>query len=126
MLAGQGRLILVVPNRSGLWARSDHTPFGCGVPYSQKQIRELLKAHMFVPESIDRALFFPPTSSSRFVLTTAPLIEKIGQSFFNAFGGVYVIEASKQIYAGTPVGVTQREAAFASRRRRLASSGSTS
>ncbi|MEK9755402.1 MAG: methyltransferase domain-containing protein, partial [Rhodospirillaceae bacterium] len=34
VLAGSGRLIVVVPNRRGLWARFERTPFGYGLPYS--------------------------------------------------------------------------------------------
>src|SRR5437763_6497819 len=35
VLAGGGRLLAVVPNRRGLWARIDITPFGQGRPYSR-------------------------------------------------------------------------------------------
>lgn len=103
VLTGQGRLILVVPNRQGLWARFDHTPFGHGVPYSMGQMRQILKEYMFVPERCERALFLPPTSS-RLMLVMAPVFEKLGYRFMNVFGGVNIVEASKQIYAGTLVG----------------------
>lgn len=105
VLTGQGRILLIVPNRAGIWARMDNTPFGHGTPYSMTQVRQTLKNYMFVPERVERALFFPP-STSRLLLLTAPLWEKIGARFFNAFGGVNLVEATKQIYAGTPVGVT--------------------
>ncbi|MBU6474673.1 MAG: methyltransferase type 11 [Alphaproteobacteria bacterium] len=105
VLAGQGRLLLVVPNRSGIWARMDNTPFGRGTPYSIGQMRQSLKEHMFVPESAERALFFPP-AASRLVLTTSGAWEKVGGALFNAFGGVNIVEASKQLYAGMAVGVT--------------------
>ncbi len=105
VLSGQGRLLLIVPNRSGIWARMDNTPFGHGTPYSLGQIRQALKEHMFVPEHAERALFFPP-ASSRLVLTTAGAWEKVGSALFNAFGGVNIVEASKQLYAGTMVGAT--------------------
>jgi hypothetical protein len=104
MLAGQGRLILVVPNRSGLWARADGTPFGTGAPWSMGQVRHMLKECQFVPERLERALFVPP-STSRLILATAPAWEKVGQRFFNAFGGVNVVEAGKQLYAGIPAAV---------------------
>ncbi len=35
VLAAGGRLLAVVPNRRGLWARMDTTPFGHGRPYSR-------------------------------------------------------------------------------------------
>jgi SAM-dependent methyltransferase len=34
VLASGGRLLAVVPNRRGVWARTDTTPFGHGRPYS--------------------------------------------------------------------------------------------
>jgi hypothetical protein len=116
VLTGQGRLILVVPNRTGIWARVDSTPFGHGTPYSVGQVRHFLKEYLFVPERAERALFVPP-STSRLLLSTATAWEKIGQKFFNAFGGVNIVEASKQLYAGTMVGATTTSALIAARRR---------
>src|SRR6218665_4014160 len=72
VLTGQGSLLLVVPNRTGIWARFDHTPFGPGAPYSMGQIRGILKDYMFIPERAERALFVPP-SASRLMLATAPV-----------------------------------------------------
>lgn len=116
VLTGQGRLILVVPNRTGIWARVDSTPFGHGTPYSVGQIRHLLKEYMFVPERAERALFVPP-GASRLLLATAPAWEKVGHRFFNAFGGVNIVEASKQLYAGTLAGAPSTAAMLAARRR---------
>jgi hypothetical protein len=65
---------------------------------------------MFVPEKAERALFFPPTSS-RLMLMTSGVWEKIGGTFFNAFGGVNIVEATKQLYAGTPAGAPVTQAA---------------
>lgn len=115
VLTGQGRLLLIVPNRAGVWARFDHTPFGLGTPFSLSQIRQHLRDYLFVPEYAERALFVPPTSS-RLVLAAAPLAEKVGRTFFNAFGGVNIIDASKQVYAGHLVANPQRVPGFARRR----------
>lgn len=125
VLTGQGRILLIVPNRTGLWARFDNTPFGHGTPYSMGQIRHLLKEGNFVPESAERALFVPPFSS-RLMLATAPVWEKIGGRFFEAFGGVNIVEASKQLYAGTMVGATSMQAALAARRRAVVAGGQVS
>lgn len=121
VLTGQGTLLLVVPNRTGVWARFDHTPFGHGTPYSMGQIRGILKDYMFIPERMERALFMPP-SASRLMLSAAPVWEKIGSRFFNAFGGVNLIEAGKQLYAGTPLPVS----ASARLRRRVVMGGAQS
>lgn len=115
VLTGQGRLLLIVPNRAGVWARFDHTPFGQGTPFSLGQIRQHLRDYLFVPEKVDRALFMPP-STSRLVLTAAPLAEKLGRTLFNAFGGVNIIDASKQVYAGHLVANPQRVPMVARRR----------
>ena len=34
VMAGTGRLIVVAPNRRGLWSHTDSTPFGHGHPFS--------------------------------------------------------------------------------------------
>jgi hypothetical protein len=98
VLAGGGRLIAVVPNRRGIWARSDRTPFGHGSPYSTSQLRRTLRSNMFVPEREARALFLPPVTS-RFLLAGAGAWEQVGDRWFKAFAGVNMVEASKQIYA---------------------------
>lgn len=99
VLAGGGRVLVVVPNRRGLWARADWTPFGHGFPYSASQLKQMLRDTMFVPERTGHALFMPPLRS-RFLLKTAPAWEEVGGRWFKAFAGVTMIEASKQILAG--------------------------
>ena len=54
VLAGGGRLLAVVPNRRGLWARMDTTPFGQGRPYSRPQITHLLRETWFTPDRVGR------------------------------------------------------------------------
>lgn len=102
VLADGGRLIVIVPNRRGFWARSDHTPFGHGHPYSLDQLNRILRQAMFTPERNTRALFIPPTRR-RFWIAIAGAWERIGQRWFSLLGGVVIVEASKQIYAPRPV-----------------------
>lgn len=111
VLADGGRLLAVVPNRRGIWARLDRTPFGNGHPYTTSQVARLLRDTMFTPTQSVPALFVPP-STSRMMIASAPAWEEIGTRWFPTFGGVLLVEASKQIYAATPV------AAAAGRRRR--------
>lgn len=101
VLAPEGKLILVTPNRRGLWARADGTPFGHGRPYSRGQIEKLLSGAMFSPLSCSASLFAPPLRG-RWACGSAPLWERAGGLMWPAFSGVLVIEASKQIYALTP------------------------
>jgi len=99
VLGPGGRAVFVVPNRSGLWARRDRTPFGFGRPYSLGQLESQLIKHRFEPERQLTALFSPPSGRS-FWLRTAPMMESIGLRL-PAFvaGGVLVVEASKQLHA---------------------------
>jgi SAM-dependent methyltransferase len=98
VLAGGGRLLAVVPNRRGIWARLDNTPFGQGLPYTQGQLARLLREEGFTPERNGAALFVPPTGS-RMMLRSAAAWESIGERWFTTFAGVSMVEASKQIYA---------------------------
>jgi SAM-dependent methyltransferase len=98
VLAGGGRVLIVAPNRRGIWARFDRTPFGLGRPYTMSQLSQLLRDELFTPVGSDTALFIPPTRS-RMVLRSAAAWERIGVSWFPTFSGVVLIEAAKQIYA---------------------------
>jgi SAM-dependent methyltransferase len=98
VMAGGGRLMVVTPNRRGIWARIDRTPFGQGHPYTPSQLSRVLREADFTPERVSTALFVPP-NGSRMMLRSAAAIEQIGERWFTTFAGVSVVEASKQIYA---------------------------
>ena len=98
VLTGNGRLLVVVPNRRGLWARFDRTPFGHGHPYSPSQLSRMLRSNGFTPTVTTRALYAPPYPWPM-VLRSATAIEDLGARWFKQLGGVVIIEASKQIYA---------------------------
>ena len=110
VLTGGGRLLVIAPNRRGLWARFERTPFGHGQPYSPGQLSRLLRETMFTPVRAHAALFVPPTRS-RMVLASATAWEKVGQRLFAHFGGVVIAEATKQIYAGHAEAVPGRRRA---------------
>lgn len=97
-----GRILLVVPNRRGLWVRRDHTPFGHGVPFSQSQLRKILHEMGFTVEKMEQGLFMPPFENS-FLHSMSPALERLGARFLDAFGGVYIVEASKQVFGGLPI-----------------------
>ena len=101
VLSGRGRLFIVAPNRAGLWARFERTPFGHGRPYSPDQLTRLMRDTMFTPLGASSGLFVPP-SRWRMVLSAAPAWEKIGERWFPRFAGVIIAEATKQIYAAQP------------------------
>jgi len=98
VLAGGGRVLVVAPNRRGIWARLDRTPFGSGRPYTMSQLSQLLRDEQFTPIGSDTALFIPP-ATSRMMLRSAAAWERIGKRWFPTFAGVLMVEATKQIYA---------------------------
>ncbi len=98
VLAGGGRVLIVAPNRRGIWARLDRTPFGSGRPYTMSQLSQLLRDEQFTPVGSDSALFIPP-ATSRVMLRSALAWERIGKRWFPTFAGVLLAEATKQIYA---------------------------
>jgi SAM-dependent methyltransferase len=98
VLAGGGRVLIVAPNRRGIWARLDRTPFGSGRPYTLSQLSQLLRDEQFTPVGADTALFIPPVTS-RVMLRSAAAWERIGRRWFPTFAGVLLVEATKQIYA---------------------------
>ncbi len=102
ILADGGRLLVVVPNRRGIWARLDRTPFGHGYPYTPGQLSRLLRDTLFTPIRVEHALFVPP-SRSRMVIASAPAWENVGVRWFPRFSGILMIEAGKEIYAAPPV-----------------------
>ena len=102
VLTGDGRLLVAAPNRRGLWARFEHTPFGHGRPYSPGQLNRLLRDSMFTPTRALAALYLPPVTW-RVAPAAAPAWERLGAWGLSAFAGVAMVEASKQIYAAQPL-----------------------
>jgi SAM-dependent methyltransferase len=102
ILAPGGRLVIVVPNRRGVWAQMEHTPFGSGRPYSRGQLSILLRETNFTPISATDALFFPP-SRFRTILKLRTPLERFGRKLWPLFSGVIIVEAQKRLYQGLPV-----------------------
>jgi SAM-dependent methyltransferase len=107
VLKDDGRLIVVAPNRSGMWAYWESTPFGHGQPYSASQVGRLLAGALFRVERRDLALWMPPTRM-RLVLRGAPLFERVGRSLMPGLAGVTITEAVKDVYAAMPVQAVPR------------------
>ena len=98
VLAPNGKLLAIVPNRRGIWTHIEGNPFAYGHPFNVNQVLRLLRGTMFVPLRSETALFMPP-STSRMVMRMERALENLGSRFFTPFGGVLMIEAEKQIYA---------------------------
>lgn len=112
VLAPGGRLVIVAPNRRGVWARFEHTPFGSGRPYSRGQMTRLLREANFTPGAFAEALFFPP-SENRLVQRMRAAFEQVGRRVSPVFAGVIVVEAQKRLYQGLPVTARASRRVFA-------------
>ncbi len=100
ILADGGRLVVVIPNRRGVWARLDHTPFGNGNSYTPAQAQRLLRDTLFMPIRTERALFIPPIRS-RLIVASSRVWEEVGKRTFPSISGVLILEFRKQIHAST-------------------------
>jgi len=97
VLKSNGRLIIITPNRSGLWARGDWSPWGQGRPFSRGQLLKLLDECQFTIEKTKEALYTPPLRNGA-LPKIANAFEKFGK-YTPLPGGVHIVEASKEIYA---------------------------
>src|SRR5215468_2179007 len=101
VLTPEGRLLLVVPNRRGIWARLDSTPFGHGRPYSRAQLERLLGESLFTPLEWASALFMPPLDR-QWLVRWATGFERIGARLWPGFAGVIIVEARKELMGAVP------------------------
>jgi SAM-dependent methyltransferase len=104
VLAPDGRVLIVVPNRRGVWARSDTTPFGQGRPYSTSQLETLLKQALFTPTAWSAALHFPPLANT-IMLRSAQALERGGHRISGLLAGVILVEAKKELMM--PAGIAK-------------------
>ena len=102
VLAPGGRVLLVVPNRAGIWARAETTPFGHGRPFGRGQLTTLLRQAQFEPIGWSVALAVPPFRGRPW-LGSGVAWERVGLAVWPAFAGVIIVEATKQLYQGIPV-----------------------
>jgi len=108
VLAPEGKLLVVAPNRASLWAQVERSPFGQGRPFSRRELDILLKAALFEPESWQRALYAPPLAS-RALVGSGVGWERFGARFFPGLSGVHIVEARKSLYApATPASRPQK------------------
>lgn len=96
VLAPQGRLLLVLPNRLGMWARVESTPFGHGRPWTRTQLLQFLREAMYAPEYCRTCLSVPPWSPC---MRWANGWERIGSKLYPGLAGLLIAEATKQVHA---------------------------
>ncbi len=108
ILSTNGRMIIMVPNRGGGWARDMRTPFGYGFSFSLPHIRRILTHHGFQVERHVRAMYTPPFGI-RWLNPYVNWIEKQGDSLLPGLAGVLLIEVSKQVVARPVIKRVSRE-----------------
>lgn len=101
VLASNGRVLCIVPNRLGLWALSSKSPFGYGRPFSIHQIKSVIEESQLTYLRTHHALYFPP-SHNRMLLRLVEVVDFFVQFFLPMCGGVHIVEAEKQLYASIP------------------------
>ena len=106
VMAPEGRLLVVAPNRASLWAQVETTPFGQGRPFSRGELDRLLREGLFVPQHWARALYAPPLAT-RLLARDGRGWERAGSLLFPALAGMHVVEAVKSIYGVTPLPVEE-------------------
>lgn len=96
VLGPGGRLVVMVPNRAGLWARSEGTPFGFGRSYSAGQLEAHARQAGFTVERTGAALYIPP-SDRRFWLRSAQFWERSGARISKVLiAGILLAELTKK------------------------------
>jgi SAM-dependent methyltransferase len=107
LLTPDGRIMIVAPNRTSLWAQLETSPFGHGQPYTRSQLEKLLKDSLFQPERWDTALHMPPFRRRRPSFGMG--WERVGRRMWPKLAGVHIVEASKSLYSPVPTGQRVRQ-----------------
>lgn len=104
-----GRVLFIVPNRVGLWSRSERTPMGVGRPYTLGQLETQLRIQGFLPEKTLATLFQFPVFKKRW-LRLGAFWERFGKNIPFLAGGVILIEASKRVHplSGAKIGDAEK------------------
>lgn len=93
MLAPNGKLIIAVAARGGLWSHAEKTPLGHGQPYSRTQLEQALREAELEPLAWSHALFVPPM---RGLMGWADMIERYAPIILPLTGGMILMEAGRR------------------------------
>lgn len=97
-LKAEGKLIVITPNRRGVWAHNDKTPLGFGQPYSLTQLVNMLNKKSFMIVNVKRALYKLPFEKICGRLFST-LFEAVAKRSLQKFSGLVGVVAIKQVYS---------------------------
>lgn len=95
IIAPDGEILIIFPNKAGIWSHTSNTPFACGEHYTMSQLNTALSKNGFAITSEERFLYFPPTQSLYTQSFFAP-VEMMGAYFLPYFSGLNAIAAKKR------------------------------
>lgn len=90
VLAPEGEIVVVVPNRLGVWTHFEAAPFGNGRPFGRRQLERLARSALFEPVSWTTALAAPPLRGLSWL--NGPMLRVAPR-----LGGVHVLLARKRV-----------------------------
>ena len=96
VLSPNGRVIVAVAARHGLWAHAEGTPFGHGRPFTRHQLETLIADADLEPTGWTRALYVPPLP---WAAPWADGVEQLGARLWPGFAGLILMEAIKPVFA---------------------------
>ncbi len=110
IIALDGEILIVFPNRVGVWSHTSNTPFAHGKHYTMSQLNDALSKNGLSIVSEERFLYFPPTQSLYTQSFFAP-VEMMGSYFLPYFSGLNAITAKKRTIITPSQPAPQRPAA---------------
>ncbi|MDP2193072.1 MAG: methyltransferase domain-containing protein [Alphaproteobacteria bacterium] len=93
-----GQILIIFPNKNGLWSYSSATPFSYGQHFTSHELSVLLAEHQFQVVFEKKFLYFPPSQMLHTHSLFAP-IEVFGAHFLPFFSGLNAICAKKSTLA---------------------------
>jgi SAM-dependent methyltransferase len=103
VLKPEGRLLVIAPNRTSIWARVENNPFAFGRPFSRSQLNSILEDAQFEPLRSRHGLFFPPSQRPTAIKFSSAL-DSIGGKIMPLAGGVIFGESIKRLVIPPPQG----------------------
>lgn len=96
VLKPEGEILVLAPNRRGIWSHFTKSPFGYGTPYTGNQLFGILESAGFFPDKPHYCLYMLP-ARRRLIRQFAATFERIGFRLWRKFGGVVMCRARKRI-----------------------------